>query len=73
MKKIIKDRPDICYKSNNVLNGFIFFENDDGILHCFNPNGDSLKMFYEMKAKAAFILKEEEKELELLKKSFSSN
>ena len=49
-----------------------FFENDDGILHYFNPNGDSLKMFYEMKDKAAFILKEE-KELELLKKSFSSN
>ena len=72
MKKIIKDRSDICYKSNNVLNGFIFFENDDGILNCFNQNGDSLKMFYEMKDKAAFILKEE-KELELLKKSFSSN
>ena len=55
------------------MNGFIFFENDDGILHCFNQNGDSLKMFYEMKDKTAFILKEEEKELELLKKSFSSN
>lgn len=70
MKKLIKDRPNFIYRSNNYFNGFIFFENDEDGLQCFNPNDDSLKMFNEIKNKIAFLLKEEEKELELLKESF---
>ena len=71
MKKLIKDRPNIIYRSNDDLNGLIFFENDEDGFHCFDSNDDSLKMFNEIKSKITLILKEEEKELKLLKESFA--
>ena len=71
LKKLIKDRPHFIYSSNNYFNGFIFFENDEDGVQCFNPNDDSLKMFNEIKNKTVSILKEEEKELKLLKESFA--
>ena len=70
MNKLIKDRPDIIYMSKDNLNGFIFYEDDEDGLHCFNPNEDLLKMFNEIKNKALIILKEEEKELEFFKEGF---
>lgn len=71
IKKLLKDRPNLIYRSNNYFNGFVFFEKDEDGVHCFNPNEDSLKMFNEIKTKTAFILKKEEKKLELLRESFA--
>lgn len=71
LKKLLDDRPDIIYRSNNDLNGYVFYECIEGKVQCFNTHDKPLKMFNELKRKATIILKEEEKELNLLKKSFS--
>lgn len=70
INSLLQNRPDIIYKSKDSLNGLVFFDECDGIAHCFDPKEDSLQMFEFIKGKATELLKKEEIELEELKKTF---
>ncbi len=69
IKKLLKDKPEIIYESDDELNGLVFFDEDDNI-HAFDPKEDSSLMFQTIKNKAIILLEKEEVELEEMKKTF---
>lgn len=69
LKMLLKEHPSIIHKSWDSLNGFILYDDDDGIIHCFDPKGESMKMLLSFKDDASKIFKEEEKELKMFNSS----
>ncbi len=61
-KNLLKNRPEIIYKSGDILNGFIIFFMEDSDLHVLNPNDDSIKMIDDIRFKIKKRLSEERKE-----------
>lgn len=69
LNKLLNNRPDIIYNSTDFFNGYIFYKENSGGIHCFSPQDNSLNMFVNIKEEAFQIFIEEEKELEELKKA----
>lgn len=63
LKQMINDRPDIIYKSDDALNGFILYSIEDESVHCFNPKEKPIEMLNNIKNNA-------ENEFEIEKEKF---
>lgn len=62
LDNLIKKRPDIINISNDVFNGFIFYKNENGFIHCFNPKDNPIKMINNIKNQLEKLSKKEEAE-----------
>lgn len=61
--KIIIEKTDIIYKSNDMLNGLIIFGVDkDSSLHCIDPKDDSVQMIKNIQNNIEIQLENEQKE-----------
>ncbi len=67
VKFILQESPNYIYNSKDCFNGFVFYDNYNGFLHCFNPKDDCMKMLLNIKTEVNKIEIEETKELRKLK------
>ena len=70
IKTLLVNRPELIYKSSDILNGFVLYELDGTYsIHAFNPQGDSKAMYLGFKDIAIKILKKEKNEWDILNAS----
>ena len=62
--KMIDKNPHIIYKSNNALNGYIFYNTNNGRFDCINSNDKSMEMFKTIEREINIEFKNEIKEFE---------
>ncbi len=66
VKKLIEEKPEIIYKSDDFFDGFIFYYKNE-MLNCFNPKEETMQIVIDIKNK---IEKEFEEEKYIFDKAF---
>lgn len=70
LDKLIKERPNIIYRSDDALNGFILYSIKNESVHCFDPKQKPIEMIDNIKTDVENELKEAQTEFEKLIKSY---
>ena len=69
MDTLIKERPDVIYKSEDSLNGFIVYSIENKFVQCLNPKEKPLKMIDKIKSDVENEFQNAKKEFEKLFKT----
>ena len=69
MNTLIKERPDVIYKSEDSLNGFIVYSIENKFVQCLNPKEKPLKMIDKIKSDVENEFQNAKKEFEKLFKT----
>jgi len=70
MDTLIKDKPDVIYKSNDILNGFIVYSMENECVQCLDPKEKPLQMIDKIKNDAENELRKAKVEFEKLFKTY---